>query len=673
MSQHQIKKTFGAVTLLVVLFLTAGCTTMSDPEASQEYNRQVVGVLGPQQTIGQSFVSRRPNLNGITIWVSNPDDSQSAALQATLFASAASPPESLYTTTIQVAPQSAHTFIYIHIPRQSPDPQQSYYLELASNTSLQIDGRGEDAYVQGSAHFNGQPLEADLAFRLTYDYNPSALLEDLRGWAAQSPEILIFLLLLLLPGWLLLDLLNLRSLFSASEQATLAIGCSLALIPLVMLWTSTLGLHWNITSVRIAAWVLLALTLVRGFLSRFSPRLPVAKSDSNQRMERLPKSMTGIILASIFFLALGVRLAMVRDLATPAWVDSIHHGLITRLILDQGAFPTTYQPYLTIDPHVYHPGFHSIVAVFCWLTGLDIASALGLSGQILNALTVPAVFLLTRTLTKDSRAGLIAALVTGFLTPMPAYLASWGRFTHLTGLVILPALFTLVYRASKATRPRWLRLAIVGGLVAAGLFLVHYRALAFALLLIFAYALTRIPAWFLHRDPSAKPFLISISLTGISAVLVTLPWLLPFLQNILLPRLAPVVTTTMEPFADFSWRFLSTAYGKQALALAALGLIWAIIRMKSFAATILLWVASLLILANLGALGLPGSDLVNNTSVVISLFMPVSVAAGFLVSQWLETWRRFLPQRFRPWFAASVLLASGIIAWAGASQLPAPS
>jgi hypothetical protein len=57
--------------LFALFFLTAGlsgCISLNDPEASQEYSSDLVGTLDPQTTLGQTFVSRRPLLNGITLW-----------------------------------------------------------------------------------------------------------------------------------------------------------------------------------------------------------------------------------------------------------------------------------------------------------------------------------------------------------------------------------------------------------------------------------------------------------------------------------------------------------------------------------------------------------------------------------------------------------------------------
>jgi hypothetical protein len=86
--------------------------------------------------------------------------------------------------------------------------------------------------------------------------------------------------------------------------------------------------------------------------------------------------------------------------------------------------------------------------------------------------------------------------------------------------------------------------------------------------------------------------------------------------------------------------------------LATLGVLSAILFKKQFGVAALLWTALLFVLANLGALGLPGGGIINNTSVAITLFMPVALLGGFaltsLVSgvEWLllrrEAWSRYL-------------------------------
>ena len=71
---------------------------------------------------------------------------------------------------------------------------------------------------------------------------------------------------------------------------------------------------------------------------------------------------------------------------TPAWVDSIHHGLITRLILEQGGLPESFSPFIPSGAESYHSGFHSNLATYIWLTDLEIHTAMQFFGQVLNAL-----------------------------------------------------------------------------------------------------------------------------------------------------------------------------------------------------------------------------------------------------------------------------------------------
>ncbi len=209
---------------------------------------------------------------------------------------------------------------------------------------------------------------------------------------------------------------------------------------------------------------------------------------------------------------------MVRDLAVPAWVDSVHHATISRLIVEQGAYPSSYEPYVQVSTASYHAGYHALVAFFHWLSGLEIDQAMLLLGQVLNACTVLAVYTLGVSITKNRQVGLFAAFISAFLTPMPNFYTSWGRYTQLTGLLILPISAALLIRlldgwafgsskdASRVQQSNSLNLrfvetkllnrtkiesgvllACLAGFTAAGLFMVHYRVAAFMGLLMIAY------------------------------------------------------------------------------------------------------------------------------------------------------------------------------------------
>ena len=74
-------------------------------------------------------------------------------------------------------------------------------------------------------------------------------------------------------------------------------------------------------------------------------------------------------------------------------------------------------------------------------------------GQVLNALMIFPVYLLTNKLVKDKTAGIVAAFIIGLITVMPAYYTSWGRYTQLAGLLVLPT--TIVWSPLRHKGKTW--------------------------------------------------------------------------------------------------------------------------------------------------------------------------------------------------------------------------
>jgi hypothetical protein len=154
----------------------------------------------------------------------------------------------------------------------------------------------------------------------------------------------------------------------------------------------------------------------------------------------------------------------------------------------------------------------------------------------------------------------------------------------------------------------------------------------------------------------------------LTAILLSLPWWRNFISSMLLPRIA-VGNVVKDLFQDFTWSYLTNAYGKQLLYLAALGLVWSILRLRWFGPTLALWVALLFGLANPGAFNLRGAALVNNTSVEIMLFIPIATLCGYLIAEVIQAPYRFLPGRGRLAYASSVGLAGVVLAFMGAKSL----
>ncbi len=674
--------------LFFLLFLLgmslSGCVTMADPEASQDYTSDPVATLDSSTSLGQTFISRRPDLNGITMWLTrvadpakpSPAGANYLSVQLYLAPGDAKP---VYATTLSIPSTGNHLPITISIPNQDNPAGQSFYIRLDNPTgTIQVDGRNGDAYPLGQAYVDSQPVDADIAFRLTYDYGFSSFLGDIAASFPSAWLVAPLIVVLWLPGWLLLEFSGLRQHYDFGEQIALAGGLSLAIIPVLMLWTTVLKLTWTRQAVYFAAGFLVAVLIARLIINAIksrSRRSPLAATQPGEPSTAPdPKlshaTLYALALSLVFLVALAVRLVMVRDLATPAWVDSVHHALITHLILEDGAFPATYQPFLDFSPANYHPGFHSIAALFTWLSRLDLAGSLLILGQVLNAFSVFTVYLFTKSLTRSSLAGLFAAIITGFLTPMPAYYTSWGRYTELTGLLLLPVILSLArpwLEGAAARKTGWI--VALGGLSAGGLFMIHYRVLAFLACLLVSYIVIHL----IRRSPSSatRPghFLLLIISTVVLASLWVIPWLVPTIRTILLPSLINRLPTSVPFFSDFSWPYLTSALGKQALVVAALGLFWGVINRQRFTYILVLWIALLFLLANLAALNLPGGGLVSNSSVEIMLFVPISILGGYLIDQLITLWKSIIPARLAYPALGIILLIVGFVSYLGARQL----
>ena len=155
------------------------------------------------------------------------------------------------------------------------------------------------------------------------------------------------------------------------------------------------------------------------------------------RIERSPGLSSWLpqaALLAILFVTLATRLLQVRELVVPAWVDSMHHTVITQLVADAGAVPTSYEPHMPVQDFHYHFGFHALAAMLMRLSGLPAYRAVLLLGQVLNALAVLAAYLLGRWLAGSRWAGVLAALVAGALGLLPGLLCQLGPLYPAHGL-----------------------------------------------------------------------------------------------------------------------------------------------------------------------------------------------------------------------------------------------
>ena len=351
-------------------------------------------------------------------------------------------------------------------------------------------------------------------------------------------------------------------------------------------------------------------------------------------------------LAAIWLLTLATRLAVVRDLALPAWVDAVHHTYITRLLMEQGRVPPDYRPLLDVGAFDYHFGFHAIAAAAAQLTGAAPPDVVLAAGQFLSAAAAPSAYLLARLYGATPGGALAAAAAAGLVSMMPAYYVSWSRFTELAGLVAAPAWLLLARRATLGPGP-----AIVAGLASAAMLFVHPRVAVMLALLVVADLLIA-P----HRWPGARRWL---PLALLVAVVVAAPWL-DRIVNVLLPRIAAPVPG-IEAANALDLAAVSTYHDPWLYGLAAAAVAAGLTAGSLAAWTAVGWLALVFVASNPAMLGLPGTYLLSTGSVVIALWLPASAALG-CAAAWLigATKRRVALVRAR-WLGWLAPAAVGLI------------
>jgi hypothetical protein len=125
-------------------------------------------------------------------------------------------------------------------------------------------------------------------------------------------------------------------------------------------------------------------------------------------------------------------------------------------------------------PLYYHYGYHALAALFTAISGLPIGAAMLVLGQVLNAVIGLSTYALGKTLWRNWRPALAAALLVSFATRMPAYYLSWGRYTLTVGLILLPLALGVALEIARG-KARWGN-TLTLALLTAGILLSHYFA-----------------------------------------------------------------------------------------------------------------------------------------------------------------------------------------------------
>jgi len=563
--------------------------------------------------------------------------------------------------------------------------------------SLDVLTRGALALVGGALEQPPTTAARELRFSTRYALTGGeALAAAVRPLRDEGRLLLAAALLVPLPGvWLLLAFRpRRRGDVAAGLGAALALG--VAAWPVIWLWLTLAGGRWS----RPSLWAVVALGWAGAAaltLWRWRSGRPLTADRRPLPSAPLPTAplptallptdllttdllttdllttdlLTHSLLLLLLLAALALRFIAVRDLAFPPWVDASRHALITAVMVSTGRAPDGYAPYLPVETFPYHFGFHTLSAGLALLTGWPLPGLLLTLGQLLNGLLPLSVYAAGRLATGRRAVGLLAAFLVALPFFFPGYYVTWGRLTQLAAMVIMPVLLALTWRLGRGGGRYW----PLVGVLAAGLFLVHFRVflfyVPFAVLALVVQAAGR----------RARPLLGA----GALALLLVLPRLVR-----LLAETDPLATLgqSQPGYNDFPSGYVTTGWERLYLALAAvatLAVFVAVLRRRrwaAFPALLLVWVAALFLLLAGDRLGLPETLVVNLNSMYITLFLPLSlllsivtVAVGDRVGTWLGA--GIAPGESRQFAARFVLahllpllagVALGVLAVFGARQ-----
>ena len=506
----------------------------------------------------------------------------------------------------------------------------------------------ENAYLNGALYQNGIPEDAQAAFQLSYSRRKAllGLGEEAVTWVG---FLAVGFFLFILPGWGIFSLL-----WPGWEKISwpiklgLSAGLSLALYPLLFLWTDVIGLHLGALYAWLPPLAGLGIILWRNRRRLRVCRFPRRLVRLSLRVNLLRLPWADIAFTGIVALIFLTRFWAIRSLEAPMWADSVQHTVMAQLMLDNGGLFKSWMPYAPYKSLTFQFGFPAFAALFAWLTGMGSVKATLIVGQIINGLAVLALHPLAVRIAKGNRwAGIGAVLAAGLLSPMPAFYVNWGRFAQLAGQAVLPAAIWLTWEAlAFSNSPCSIRKGIEQGRLAA----IGLSALALAGMMLSSYRLPYfyptyvlamlvcwgIPEWRFNWRIWAHKLGILLAVAGLAGCLF-LPWGLRLVGSNLAGAIeagASSGSAMQSVLTEFQgWASIFT-YVPMALVAAVLaGLAWSLVRKQWMVAAQALWVALLTLVIAGGLIHLPGANLMHTFAILIALYIPVGLAASWLISE----------------------------------------
>jgi hypothetical protein len=627
----------------------AGCSPSSASIPAK--NSQIIN---NGSSFGQTFTDRKDGLSGVSVLLGSSLYPSNGSLFFSLRTSPQSD-ENIATARLPISEVDHQGYYNFDFPPISDSRGKDYFFNVkVEGAGVEIYNSEADSYFDGALYIDQSPQEAQLGFRLNYDYKYYilGLLTLIVQWIG---ILLIGTFAFVLPGWAILSLL-----WPGWEKVNwysklgLSGGLSLAIYPLLILWSNLIGLHLGSVYAFLPAIACLFVLIWKNRKSLRNIPSNLRQKNSIFNRHNLPsiESILADIAALIIIgLIIASRFWVIRSLDVPLFGDSYQHTMISQLIIDHGGLFNSWAPYADLVTFTYHFGFHSSVAVFHWISGLSVEKSVLWTGQLINILAIIGLYPLAYKITTNKWAGVIAMLIGGLLSPMPMYYVNWGRYTQLAGQAILPAVIWCAWSILDRPLADWQNISwfhkllnwkylsidigrlVVVWLVLGGIALTHYRIL---ILIIFFF-----PAYILITFSRNKfiGIISRIAWIGIGGLILAIPWFIHIYSGEL-SRLFTNQISTLPPKASANAEFINITgdiqfyLPKLILILFLLSVAWSLWKRKKDIMIFTFWWILILIATNPSWIGLPGNGVITNFTIFIALYIPASIVIGS-VSAWI--------------------------------------
>lgn len=352
------------------------------------------------------------------------------------------------------------------------------------------------------------------------------------------------------------------------------------------------------------------------------------------RIHSLPRKhidlIWGVTALCVVLLIVMTRWVHIDGLVLPPWVDGVHHALLVRVAIEQSHAATNLLPYLPVERLLYHTGWHSIMAFVWQITPTSSMIQLGrfllVVGQWWNILAVVSVAGMVWYWWRSWPATVIALIVVGLWSIMPAYYLSWGRYTLLAGMAWLPiALMTIDvwWSADDASVWPWVMVII------AGLLLTHF---VIGIMVV----IWGVVVWVgVGRLAQQWPMVV------VGILLCMLPWWVMFLVDVQWMHTGDASARVVPGNLNHNAFVPGLFWARYHIWLVPLTLVsawWLIRRRQVRVAWVVLWWSLVIGLANPVVIGLPYLSFFTNETWTTALYLPMAVVIARLGANWYQRW-----------------------------------